>query len=164
MGGGSPNSGSRDSRDNVREPAGPLAAGRQQGNLESLGRLISEARKDLRDGKVDPELLKSLGMTREQFAAFVEKYTQRIGKVEPMKDSTPRPGGIVRGDFVIPGSDRKQTGTGLDPKLENVRGGEKLTPDEVRTLYEQRAAKVSSEYRKQVEAYFRAISEAAAEK
>ena len=160
MAGGDPNSGSRDTRDDVKEPTGPLMSGSQQANLQSIGKLISEAQKDLRDGKVDPELLKSLGMTRDQFAAFVEKYAQRIGKVEKMKDRTARPDGTIQGAFVIPGSDRQQQGRGLDGKLEDIRGSEKLSKDEIRKLYEQRASKVSREYRKQVEAYFRAISEA----
>ena len=66
--------------------------------------------------------------------------------------------------FAIPGSGRTQAGRGLDGKVENVRGSEKLSIDEIRKLYEQRAKKVSPEYRKQVEAYFRAISEGAPKK
>ncbi len=164
MAGGDPNSGSRDTRDDVKLPTGPLLSGSQQANLQSIGKLISEAQKDLRDGKVDPELLKSLGMTREQFAAFVEKYAQRIGKIGKMKDKTAKPDGTVQGAFALPGSDRQQQGRGLDGTLEDVRGGEKLSTDEIRKLYEQRAGKVSRKYRKQVEAYFRAISETAAKK
>jgi len=48
--------------------------------------------------------------------------------------------------------------------MDDVRGSEKLSTDDVRKLYEQRAKTVSPEYRKQVEAYFRAISEAAPSK
>jgi hypothetical protein len=159
MAGGDPKSGSADKRGDVKEPQGPLASGGQKSNLQSIGRIISEARQDLKDGKVDPELLKSLGMTREQFAAFVEKYAQRIGKIEKMKEQTAGPDGTISGSFAIPGSDRLEDGRALDGKLEDVRGSEKLSTDEIRKLYEQRASKVSPEYRKQVEAYFRAISE-----
>ena len=159
MAGGDPLSGSSDSRGQVDEPAGPLAGGGPAANLQSIGRLINEASQDLRDGKTDPQLLKSLGMSQQQFAAFVEKYSQRIGRIEKMKETTAGPDGAIRGDFAIPGSDRLRQGAGLDSKLDNVRGGEKLTPDQIRKLHEQRAAKVAPEYRKHVEAYFRAVSE-----
>ena len=52
----------------------------------------------------------------------------------------------------------------MDGKLDGSHGSEKLSTDEVRKLYEQRTKSVSAEYRKQVEAYFRAISEAAPSK
>lgn len=164
MAGGDPASGSRDHRGQVDAPAGPAASAAQKANLKSIGRLISEAQKDLRAGKVDPDLLKALGMTREQFAAFVERYAQRIGKIEKMADETAKPDGTIRGVFALPGSDRRQDGREAGKKLETVRGSEKLSPDEIRKLYEQRARKVSSEYRKQVEAYFRAISDAPGKK
>jgi len=164
MAGGDPNSGSSDQRGDVKEPTGPLASGGQKPNLQSIGKIISEAREDLKNGKVDKDLLKSLGMTRDQFAAFVDRYTQRIGKIEKMKDETAGPDGTIRGSFAIPGSGRTQAGRGLNGKVENVRGSEKLSIDEIRKLYEQRAKKVSPEYRKQVEAYFRAISEGAPKK
>ena len=143
----------------MEEPTGPLASGKQQDNLKALGRLIDEARRDLRDGTVDPALLKSLGMTKQQFSAFVERYNQRIGKIAKMQDTTAGPDGAIRGNLVIPGSAGTQAGRGVDERMEPVRGGEKLRPDEQRKLYEQRARKVSQEYRKDVEAYFRAISE-----
>jgi hypothetical protein len=160
MGGGSVNDSSRDKRDQVKEPTGPLEAGDQQASLEAIGKVIAEAEKELRDGKVDPELLKALGMTQTQFAAFVEKYTQRIGEVKKMSGETAKPTGTVIGSAVIPGNTRQQAGRGVDGGMDGVRGSEKLSTDEVRKLYEQRAKTVSAEYRKQVEAYFRAISEA----
>ncbi|HUT01283.1 MAG TPA: hypothetical protein VM031_02420 [Phycisphaerae bacterium] len=164
MGGGDPGSGSRSTRGNVKEPTGlPLSAA-QKANLRSIGRLISEAQKDARGGKIDPALLRSLGMTRDDFIAFVKKYSQRIGEIEKMSEKTVGPDGTIQGSFILPGSDRRQTGRGLSGKLENVQGSERLSKDEVRKLYEQRASKVSPEYRKQVEAYFRAISEAAGKK
>jgi hypothetical protein len=161
MAGGNPNSGSADRRGDVPAPTGPLLSAAQKANLQSIGRVVREAQKDLRDGEVDPELLKSIGMTRAQFAAFVERYAQRIGKVEKMKERTSRPAGALPNAFAITGSGRLQRGRGADGKLDDVRGSEKLSPDEIRKLFEQRARKVSPEFRKQVEAYFRAISEGA---
>lgn len=123
---------------------------------------MSEAIKQVRQGDVAPQLLKDLGMTEGEFAAFVEKYAELFGKSRDMPDRTERPTGTVEGGFQLPGSSRLQAGQGADKDLGNVAGTEKLSPDELRKLYESRAAKVSPEYRKQVEAYFRAISEAAA--
>lgn len=164
MGGGSANDSSRDKRDDVKEPTAPLDSADQQASLDAIGKVIAEAEKELRDGKVDPELLKALGMTQAQFATFVEKYTQRIGEVKKMTDQTAKPTGTVVSSAVIPGNARPQAGRGVDGKLDDVRGSEKLSTDEVRKLYEQRSKSVSAEYRKQVEAYFRAISEAAPSK
>jgi len=129
--------------------------------LRSIGRAISEASKDLRAGEVDPALLKKIGMTKGEFAAFVEKYRDVFGESADMPDRTERPTDVVRGGFTLPGSGRLQAGKGTGKDIEGGSGTEKLTPDELRKLYESRAAKVSPEYRKQVEAYFRAISEAA---
>ena len=158
------NDSSRDKRDEVKEPTGPLDSADQQASLDSIGKVIAEAEKELRDGKVDPELLKALGMSQAQFAAFVEKYTQRIGEVKKMADQTAKPTGTVVSSAVIPGNTRQQAGRGVDGRMDDVRGSEKLSTDDVRKLYEQRAKTVSPEYRKQVEAYFRAISEAAPSK
>jgi hypothetical protein len=55
-----------------------------------------------------------------------------------------------------------QSGAALANQLLDVRGGEKLTPDQLRKLRESSAARVSPEYRQAVEDYFRAISEGAA--
>ncbi len=159
MAGGDPLSGSSDRRGDVDEPDGPLEAGRQGESIEAIGRVIDEAGRDLRDGTVDEGLLKDLGMTRDQFAAFVEKYRRRIGQVRAMRERTERPGQTVDG-AVIPGSDRRQAGRGAGGDVDG-RGGEDLSKDELRKLYEERARKVSPEYREQVEAYFRAVSEAA---
>ena len=46
--------------------------------IKSLGRTIDEALRRSRAGKVDTEMLKDLGMTAEQFAGFVKRYTDRF--------------------------------------------------------------------------------------
>jgi hypothetical protein len=133
-------------------------ADRQQ--LAALGRVIDEAQKQLRGGDVDPKLLKDLGMTQPQFKTFVEKYTQRLERVKDDRGDVS--GGPVEGRQDGPGGRTAQAGKTLDQQLLEVRGGEKLTPDQIRQLYESRSAKISPEYRKQVEDYFRAISEGGA--
>ena len=81
-----------------------------------------------------------------------------------MADQTAKPAGTVVSSAVIPGNAQQQAGRDVDGKLDGSHGSEKLSTDEVRKLYEQRTKSVSAEYRKQVEAYFRAISEAAPSK
>ena len=133
----------------------------QKVKLSAIGRAIDEGRKQIRGGQVDEELLRKLGMTPPQFNAFVERYEEMFGKVGPMPRSTLGPSGTVRGAFLLTGSEKLQGGRGLDRRLGGIQGGEKLTKDQTQKLYESRAAKVSPEYRKEVEAYFRAISEEA---
>ena len=160
--GGDPNSGSADARGEVALPKGwqELSPGEQE-RLRAVGRTIDEASRRLRSGQVAPALLRDLGMTAGELAGFVERYRTIFGRTREMPDRTERPGETVLDAFRLPGSGQMQSGRKVDGKLGDVTGSEKLTPDELRKLYESRAAKVSPEYRKQVEAYFRAISEAA---
>lgn len=127
--------------------------------LSSIGSVIDEAQKQVRDGTVDPALLKDLGMTQEQFRGFVEQYTQRLDLLRTHKSD--ESGGQQVGNTDGAGSKNLQGGRALDDQLLDVKGAENLTPDEIRKLRESRAAKVSPEYRKQVEDYFRSISEGA---
>ena len=126
--------------------------------LESLGRALDEAQKQLRDGEVDPELLKKLGMTEKEFKDFVKKYAGKYGKARDMLEETERTDRtdrlVVRG-----GSGQTQEGTGTADDATGASGREDLSPDEIKKLYESRKGNVSPEYRKQVEDYFRAISE-----
>ncbi len=131
---------------------------RQVSKLRSVGRVIGEAARRQRAGEVDPKLLKSLGMTGEQFAAFVEKYAARFGKFIVMPGRTERPGMTVKGAFSVPGFEGTQRGRGADSGV-GASGGEGLKTDKLRRLYESPTDDVSPEYRKQVEAYLRAISE-----
>lgn len=130
----------------------------EKARLRSLGRIINEAQKRVRADKVDPDLLKALGMTEAEFGAFVEKYARRFGKTKKMPSETERPGETIGGAFQLTGKSGRQSGKGLDKQI-GSRGTDKLSPDELRKLFESRAAKVSPEFRKEVEAYFRAISE-----
>ena len=133
----------------------------QASQLQSLGRALDEAQKELRGGKVDDELLKQIGMTPPQYQSFVESYSQLFGKVKPLLAVTERPTATVNNAFFAPGTQQVQTGKGLDSKL-GVSGTEKLTGDQMKKLNESRAARVSPEYRKSVDAYFRSVSEGSA--
>ncbi|NBB94557.1 MAG: hypothetical protein GVY16_02345 [Planctomycetes bacterium] len=60
--------------------AGRLPArrlGRDDRRLESLGRALDEAARQIRDDQVDPSLLKDLGMTPQAYRDFVEEYRKR---------------------------------------------------------------------------------------
>jgi hypothetical protein len=130
----------------------------EQARLDALGRALEEAAKDLRDGKVDPQLLKDLGMTQEQFKNFVEEYTQKFGQVKEMLAQTQRPTESVQTGVQTPGDDKLSTGNTVDGQM-GVSGTDKLAPDDIRKLNEAKATKVSPEYRREVEAFFKALSE-----
>jgi len=159
--GGDPNSGSAGARGAVEENPLDALTPEQKARLQSVGRAMDEAQQDLRDGTVDPKLLKDLGMTNEEFRQFVKDYTDRFGQIGPRGDTTVRPDQLVTGAVALPGSDELQRGHGAGGNVSDVEGGEKLTPDEVRKLAQSKAAEASPEYRKHVEAYLRAISEEA---
>ena len=102
--------------------------------------------------------MKQLKMTPERFSAFVEEYSRRLEGLRGIPPSDV-PGQIAQGSFRLPEGPGRQGGPLVDRRLAGAAGIERLSPDEVRKLFERRAAKVAPEYRKQVEAYFRAISE-----
>ena len=78
-----------------------------------------------------------------------------------MPAETPPADRTAEKPLTVIGESALQAGRGVGAKLVPVRGSEALAPDELKKLYESRAANVSAEYRKHVEAYFRAISESA---
>jgi len=158
---GDTSGGSADKRGEVGEADGSAVAPTRIADIPSVGRAIDEAQEKLRSGKVDPELLKALGMTQPQFKTFIEQYAQKYGQLKQMLDRTRRPTNTVQDAYSLPGSDRLARGQTVAGDLGQTSGAENLTTDNLRKLYESPAAKVSPEYRKQVEAYFRAISESA---
>ena len=134
--------------------------------LKAIGRAIDEAQRRTRAGKIDPKLLKEMGMTEQQLAQFVKKYSdkfEKIRKPEKKKDDKPALAeeDVVGNTIVETGSKKLQKGRSTEEGLADITGMSKLTPDKLRKLYESRKAKISPEYRKHVEAYLRAISESA---
>lgn len=111
----------------------------------------------MRAGEVDKDMLKKLGMSEPEFRAFVDKYSRKFGKVREMLDKTD-PARRVRESVVRGGTMEVQEGKAASGDVAST-GGEDLSPDQIRKLYESRKGKLSPEYRKQVEAYFRAIAE-----
>jgi hypothetical protein len=112
----------------------------------------------MRDGKIDPQLLKDLGMTQEEFKGFIEEYTQKYGQVKDMLSQTQRPNETVQTGAQVPGDDKLSTGNTVEGQM-GVSGTDKLAPDDIRKLNEAKATKVSPEYRREVDAFFKALSE-----
>jgi hypothetical protein len=131
-----------------------------QSQLDSIGRAIDQAQQQLRSGTVDPKLLSDLGMSQQQFQSFVEQYADKFGQVRQMQSQTQRPQDEAAGNVQI-GQSGVQQGRS-DGSTGGATGAEKLTPDEIKRLNESRVNSVSPEFRNQVEAYFRAISEGGA--
>ncbi len=97
-------------------------------------------------------------MTEKEFKTFVEKYSDRIDNIRKNPDRTEIPSRL-RDPSELGGSETLQEGRGASEELTQSSGTEDLTDDQLRELYESRTSEVSPEYRKQVEEYFRAISE-----
>jgi hypothetical protein len=163
-GGGDPNNLVNAQREQVDQPAVDFdkLSPEMQAQLQALGKAMELAEQQVRQGNVDPKLLSDLGMSQAQFAAFVKEYTDRFGQIHKMADQTARPAAAGEAPAMNIGQQGLQTGRGADSGVTG-RGGEKLSPDELKKLYEQRSAGVSPEFRSQVEAYFRAISEGRAD-
>ena len=153
--GGNPSQGSSDHRCVVDEDFAALNMPPEQvQKLRSLGRLIGQARQELREGGVSPELLKQLHMSQPQFAQFVDRYAllfDRIQTAGPAGDSAQR--AVVAAPVI--GQSQLQRGSGGL----GLSGNEKLTPDQLRQLHQSHMEQVSPEYRKLVEDYFRAVNE-----
>jgi len=159
MRGGDPNAGSAKERGEVDLPVGLAIAPQQQAKLRSVGRVINEADRRNRAGQIAPELLKELGMTNEKFTGFVEEYASRLSRLTDAPDRTDRPRTGVKAPSDTVGAETLQQGKGVEKGL-GARGMEELTADQVRELSESRVENVSPEYRRLVEAYLKAVSEA----
>jgi hypothetical protein len=157
-GGGDPNSGSARQRGQVDLPANLPISAEDRSHLESVGQVIDAAVKQRRGGEPDEKLLKSVGMSDKQYGAFVEQYAQRFGKLRPMPERTARPGSAVRDAVAVPGQEGLQKGRGSEKQV-GATGMEGLDRDELRELVQPGAEDVSPEYRKQVEAYLKLISQ-----
>jgi hypothetical protein len=125
--------------------------------IESLGRAIDAANKQIRDNKIDPELLKELEMTESEFLKFVKKNTERYEKLQ--KNAAQRKE-QTRGPDVI-----KTIGSGEvhkgDPRAEtgNLTGGPAGEGQKDRQLRQHRSRRVSPKYQKKFEAFLRSVSE-----
>ena len=125
-------------------------------DLESIGRGLDEAQRQIRDNEVDPDLLEELGMTQPEFRNFVDRYSQRYGRPDENPSQTPRPDGT--GPRVpLPGEEGVQRGSGLRTDLGTVEGPADRQSDDVRDLREGGGADVPPEYREHVEDYYRAV-------
>jgi hypothetical protein len=118
---------------------------------------MSEAQKDIRAGQTDPELLKDLGMSSEQFRDFVTKYTERFDKLRELagRPASPAPDEADSPERAGDKGVRKGTSD-----LRNVTGKVRIQADETGRLADPQRQKTSKTYLRHVQEYFRAVSEA----
>lgn len=121
--------------------------------LKSVGEALDKARRQIKSGDIDPKLLEAMNMTAPQFKDFVEKYTAEYDKAlwknrENQKETVKASRSID--DDVQHGVENKTGNVTADASVEKHRAKEDRG-----TL----PADVSPEYRKQLEAYLRAVSE-----
>jgi len=157
-GGGDPSSGSAAERGDVKDAENLNIPPEDKARLDTIGRTIDEAGRQIRDNTVDPDLLKKLDMTDQEYKDFVKKYDRRFGQLREKPEQPETTDRTTAGAELV-GARDVQTGRSTDPGVSDARGGETLTPDEIRKLNEQKVNQASPEYRKHVEAYLRAISE-----
>lgn len=123
--------------------------------MESIGRALKNAQKQIRDDKIDPALLKHLGMDPPQFRKFVKEYTSRYELAR--RQAEQRDKQRLEGAIEMVGSDELQRSG--KAQLGDVTDSEKLKAEQDRQLRETRGRQVSPKYRKKLDAYFRAVSE-----
>ncbi len=157
MAGGDPNSGSSNTRGDIQaeNKQGDLTP-EELAQLESLGKAIDELAREIESGQVDPKLLDKLAMTPEQLKGFVEKYTGMFDKLRE-KLSSQGPPRVVRGQAAQIGQSGVQQGRGRDAG--GASGTQGMSADQMKNISDARLQQVPPEYRKQVEAYFRAVAE-----
>ncbi len=125
----------------------------QVAELRSIGRALKAAADRLQRGDIDPSLLDKLGMTREGFKGFVEKYSRRFERIR--KDyAANNTGRIAPGAVTMVGDAKLSTGgDGYGPATDDTREGGK-TDTEIRI---ERGRTVSPAFRKSLEAFLRAV-------
>jgi len=157
--GGNPNSGSSDRRGEVNadnEFAALTPA--QRAKLDAVGRAIDHMAQDIRAGSVDPDLLEKLDMSPEQFSQFVETYRQKFDQLRarrPGEGQTTIGTGRTNEAQETTAVDR---GRGRNGAL-RAGGTDPRDADDLRKLNERKLQNVSPDFRREVEAYFRAVSE-----
>ncbi|MBA7557096.1 hypothetical protein ES705_49830 [subsurface metagenome] len=128
---------------------------KNSGQIESIGRALRKAQKQIDSDNIDPELLKKLNMNKQQFIRFIEKYSERFEdkKIPGGPDGQSPKNENVRMVGKKERQKGKTDGVG-NVKLDGESGeknhsGAKQTP----------IRKVSPKHRKKLDAYFRAVSE-----
>ncbi|MCD4825995.1 MAG: hypothetical protein K8S55_15505, partial [Phycisphaerae bacterium] len=133
----------------------PPQAAASAAKLASLGRALHEARRQIRDGEIKPDLLKAMGMTATQFRNFVKEYSQRY---ERLRRDDAGPAEVRPGAVEMVGTDTVQKGT-ADTAMAPTQQDSARGSQQDRQLQETRSRKVSPEYQKKLEAYLRTVSE-----
>lgn len=136
----------------------PMAPAGESRPLESLGRALDEAQRQIRDNEVPPELLQDLGMTPPQYKTFVETYVRRYRELAMQRTDAQE---TVRGDVREVGEEGRQRGEGVD--VGNRSGSVEMETQQDADARTSNPQDVSPEYREALEAYLRSVSEAASQ-
>lgn len=130
----------RDPVDNTGDAANPEDQ-KQAGDL-----VLKKLDEQLKKKEIDPEMLKEMGWTEDQFRKFADRMRQKQDKPpEKLDDPLTRKN---RGDF----------GKGADLRRSTGRAGGSGPQDNQRGLYESRRVAPPPEYRDHFEAYTRSLS------
>jgi hypothetical protein len=124
--------------------------------LESIGRALSQAGRQIRDESVDPALLKKMQMNPEEFRVFVEAYQEKFDEVRHAPAGEAER--VDDGDREF-GSREVQRGEGVSDTVGRVTGAEEGPSETDPKAVQQRSQTVSPEYKQDLEAYLRTVSE-----
>jgi hypothetical protein len=124
-------------------------------DIETVGAVVRALEDKLRTNQVDPGLLRELGWTERDAATWVERFKRELHL--PDLAGAERPDGIEAGanpDFA--GILRGGEASG------GIIGGEgdertRLSPDQIRRLYESRRNDIPPEYRRAFEEYLKEL-------
>jgi len=127
--------------------------------LSTLGPELRKLDQEMRQGTVDEKLLEELGWNEEQLRRFVSEYTDRFGDFAAgsADDGTTTPGSRPRdGEVTAAAGDGGTVGGGMT-------SAERGTADDLGDNAETRRRRAASRFRRTIEAYRQAVSDAESE-
>ncbi len=128
---------------------------KDDGRIESIGRALRKAQKQIDTDNIDPKLLKKLNMNKQQFIKFIEKYNERFDNKKNLDDADRKTTKNKNLEMVGKTEMQKGKTNGVDNVKLNGESGEKNDSGAKQTS----VRKVSPKHRNKLDAYFRAISE-----
>lgn len=124
-----------------------LRTRREAQRLESIGRALEEAARQVRDNEVDEQLLEDLGMTPQEFRDFVKANLQKHEQAKRRQVGPSR-----REEGAVEGVGEDGVQTGRDTALEGV-SHEQHGSEAGQDVRESRGRQVAPEYRKYLEGF-----------
>lgn len=143
-----------------RDQSDPFEASRQgtTTDLESIGKAINSAAEKLRKGEpTDPELLKQLNMSAEEFSSFVKKYEKRLNRSAGSTNGPIGPDPQQGDASQRPGSEARQGGRGVGEGIGGVTRQADVKSDEQRKLRESHRTNLSDEMKQVVNDFYKVV-------